>query len=114
VVAAELRETLTFFETVAVAHFRYEETVLFAALARGAENAAQVADLRRGHERFGIDLDRFQRQVTSYELSGDPSVLLTLGARMIRELREHLEAEEKWAQSSLEVGMNRELQADCP
>jgi len=114
VVAAELRETLTFFETVAVAHFRYEETVVFAALAQGAENAAQVADLRRGHERFGVDLDRFQRQVTSYELSGDPSVLLTLGARMIRELREHLEAEEKWAQSSLEVGMNRELQADCP
>jgi 2-iminoacetate synthase len=93
--AAALGEILVYFESAVVEHFRYEETVLFAALGQQAEGAGQIAELRQGHERFGVDLDRFRRQVTSYELSGDPGVLLTLGSRTIRELREHLEAEEK-------------------
>jgi hypothetical protein len=33
--------------------------------------------------------------MVSYGLSKDPTVLLTLGARMIREMRAHLEAEEQ-------------------
>jgi hypothetical protein len=33
--------------------------------------------------------------MVSYGLSRDPTVLLTLGSRMIRELRGHLEAEEE-------------------
>jgi len=111
--AAALRKVLRYFETVAVEHFRQEETVLFATLGQQAESAAQIPEWRRGHERFGVDLDRFQRQVTSYELSGDPSVLLTLGSRIIRELREHLEAEEKLWGNEFEVGTNRERQADC-
>jgi len=111
--AAALREILTFFETVAVGHFRYEETVLFAALGKQNERAARVSELRRGHERFGVDLDRFQRQVSSYELSGDPSALLTLGSRIIREFREHLESEEKLLENLFEVGKNRELPTDC-
>ena len=111
-VAAALREILTFFETVAGRHFRYEETILFAASGQQAESAVEVSELRRGHERFGVDLDRFQRQVSSYELSGDPSALLTLGSRIIRELREHLESEEKLLENPFEVGKNRELQTD--
>ena len=112
--AAALREILRYFETAGVEHFRYEETVLFAGWGQHAESAGQVAEWRRGHERFGVDLDRFQRQVTSFELSGDPGVLLTLGARVIRELREHLGAEEKLWGNVFEVSTNRELQADCP
>jgi iron-sulfur cluster repair protein YtfE (RIC family) len=111
--AAALRKVLRYFETVVVEHFRQEETVLFATLGQQAESAAQIPEWRRGHERFGVDLDRFQRQVTSYELSGDPSVLLTLGSRIIRELREHLEAEEKLWGNEFEVGTNGERQADC-
>jgi len=42
-----------------------------------------------------VDLDKFERQMVSYGLSKDPTVLLTLGARMIREMRTHLVAEEQ-------------------
>ena len=69
--------------------------MLFSRLARPAPGAATIPELRRDHERFGVDLDRFERQVTSYELSGDPTVLVNLGNRMIREFRKHLEAEEQ-------------------
>jgi predicted phosphoadenosine phosphosulfate sulfurtransferase len=54
-----------------------------------------LAAFRADHERFGVDLDKFERQMVSYGLSGDPTVLLTLGARMIREMRAHLKAEEQ-------------------
>jgi len=40
-------------------------------------------------------MDRFERQIASYELSGDPIVLLTLGSRIVRELRDQLSAEKK-------------------
>ena len=52
-------------------------------------------EIENSHERFGVDLDKFERQMVSYGLSRDPTVLLTLGARMIREMRGHLEAEEQ-------------------
>ena len=35
--------------------------------------------------------------MASYQLSGDPTVLLTLGERIIRELNEHLAMEEAFA-----------------
>ena len=35
--------------------------------------------------------------MASYQLSGDPTVLLTIGERAIRELGEHLTAEEEFA-----------------
>jgi 2-iminoacetate synthase len=111
--AAALREILAFFEAVIVGHFRYEETVLFVALAQQAESAAHVSQLRQGHERFGVDLDRFLRQVSSYELSGDPSVLLTLGSRIIREFREHLESEEKLLRNPFGARKNGELPRHC-
>jgi hypothetical protein len=43
-------------------------------------------------------LDKFERQMASYQLSGDPTVLLTLGNRAIRELGEHLDGEEEFAE----------------
>jgi predicted phosphoadenosine phosphosulfate sulfurtransferase len=55
---------------------------------------SKLAAFRADHERFGVDLDKFARQMVSYGISRDPTVLLTLGARMIREMRDHLEAEE--------------------
>jgi len=45
---------------------------------------------------LGIDLDKFERQMVSYQLSGDPTVLLTMGERIIRELNEHLSGEEEF------------------
>jgi 2-iminoacetate synthase len=92
--ASALRDLLNFFETVVIEHCRYEETVLFKVLSEDAPSAVEIPVLTHHHERFAADLDKFRRQVDSYELSGDPSVLLTLGSRIIREFRAHLEAEE--------------------
>ncbi len=93
--SAALGEVMDFFKSSAMAHCREEEDELFPALARRAELAAKLAVFRTAHERLGIDLDKFERQVASYDLSGDPSVLLTLGERIIREFRAHLDAEEE-------------------
>jgi 2-iminoacetate synthase len=94
-VDASLREILEYFKTVLTSHCRQEESELFPALHRDAELTAKLAAFRADHERFGVDLDKFERQMVSYGLSKDPTVLLTLGARMIREMRAHLEAEEQ-------------------
>jgi 2-iminoacetate synthase len=94
--SGELRALLHYFETVVVEHCRWEEAVLFPAQTPGGTQTTEVASLRDEHERFGIDLDRFARQITSYEQSGDPTVLVTLGGRMIREFRRHLEQEEQF------------------
>jgi hypothetical protein len=92
---ASLHEILKYFETVLTAHCRQEESELFPAFHRDADIASKLAAFREDHERFGVDLDKFERQMVSYGLSRDPTVLLTLGARMIREMRAHLEAEEQ-------------------
>jgi hypothetical protein len=92
---ASLREILEYFKTVLTSHCRQEESELFPAFYRGAEATSKLAGFRADHERFGVDLDKFDRQMISYGLSKDPTVLLTLGARMIREMRAHLEAEEQ-------------------
>ena len=92
---ASLREILEYFKTVLTAHCRQEESELFPAFHRDAEITSRLAAFRADHERFGVDLDKFERQMVSYGLSKDPTVLLTLGARMIREMRAHLEAEEQ-------------------
>jgi hypothetical protein len=92
---ATLHEILEYFKTVLTTHGRQEESELFPAFHQGAEGASRLAALRADHERFGVDLDKFERQMVSYGLSRDPTVLLTLGARMIREMRGHLEAEER-------------------
>ena len=92
---ASLREILEYFKTVLTTHCRQEESELFPAMHGDAEVASKLAAFRAHHERFGVDLDKFERQMVSYDLSKDPTVLLTLGARMIRELRGHLEAEEQ-------------------
>ena len=96
-----LRPLLEYFRTFVVSHCRHEETALFPRLDRDRQVMPQLDALRRDHERLGVDLDKLERQLISYGLSGDPSVLLTLGDRLIRELREHLDAEE-------------ELLAGCP
>jgi iron-sulfur cluster repair protein YtfE (RIC family) len=92
-----LREILEYFKTVLTSHCRQEESELFPALLQDAENASRLAAFRADHERFGVDLDKFERQMVSYGLSKDPTVLLSLGTRMIRELRAHLEAEEQFS-----------------
>jgi 2-iminoacetate synthase len=104
VVATGLRERLRFFETTYIEHCRNEENLLQASLAEQPEGQSRVAALCADHEHFAVDLDRFQRQVTSYEQSGNPIVLLMLGGRMIGELREHLDAEDRWFAHWLERG----------
>jgi 2-iminoacetate synthase len=90
-----LRDIMEYFKTVLTTHSRREESELFPALLQDGDCASKLAALRAGHERFGVDLDKFERQMVSYGLSKDPTVLLTLGSRMIREMRAHLEAEEE-------------------
>ncbi|MGD0222656.1 MAG: hemerythrin domain-containing protein [Terriglobia bacterium] len=94
---AALRMTMHFFKTYAMDHCRREESGFFRMFAPGAVPTAKLQAFRDGHERFGIDLDRFERQMASYQLSGDPCVLLNLGERTIRELGEHLAMEEGFA-----------------
>ena len=91
---ASLRESLEYFRAVLTTHCRREESEWFPALLQHAEAAPRFASLRAEHERFGVDLDRFERQMISYGLSKDPTVIASLGGRMIREMRAHLEAEE--------------------
>ena len=92
---ATLHEILEYFKTVLTTHGRQEESELFPAFHQGTEITSRLAAFRADHERFGVDLDKFERQMVSYGLSRDPTVLLTLGNRMIREMRAHLEAEEQ-------------------
>jgi 2-iminoacetate synthase len=97
-VDASLGEILEYFKTFLTSHCRQEESELFPAFHQDAEIASRLAAFRADHERFGVDLDKFERQMVSYGMSRDPTVLLTLGARILRELRAHLEAEELlWA-----------------
>ena len=91
-----LREVLDYFKTNLSTHCRLEESELYPAFPQNRETASQVAAFRAQHERFAVDLDKFERQMVSYGLSRDPTVLVSLGARIIREMRGHLEAEEKF------------------
>jgi 2-iminoacetate synthase len=93
---ASLRMTMHFFKTYAMEHCRREENAFFRTFVSNSEAMAKLQTFRAAHERLGIDLDKFERQMASYQLSGDPSVLLTLGERTIRELNEHLVAEEEF------------------
>ena len=96
---AALRESLDYLKTLLTTHCRREESEAFPALQQHTALAAKLAALRAEHERFGVDLDKFERQMASYCLSKDPTVLLSLGGRMLREIRAHLEAEEHlWGQ----------------
>jgi 2-iminoacetate synthase len=94
-VDVSLHEILEYLKTVLTSQCRQEESELFPAFHRDAELTSRLAAFRAEHERFGVDLDKFERQMVSYGLSRDPTVLLTLGTRMIREMRAHLEAEEQ-------------------
>jgi hypothetical protein len=94
---AALRMTMYFFKTYAMDHCRREESAFFSTFAPSPESTAKLQAFREGHERLGIDLDKFERQMASYQLSGDPTVLLNVGERTIRELNEHLAAEEEFA-----------------
>ena len=96
---AALRMTMDFFNTYVMDHCRREENVFFRGFAPSPDSTAMLPAFRDAHERLGVDLDKFERQMASYQLSGDPSVLLTLGERTIRELTEHLGAEEAFAQA---------------
>jgi len=108
-----LRNVLGYFETEVVEHCRREEAALFPAVAEQSAGRAGVSRLLEDHERFGVDLDRFRRQVTSYELSGDPTALLTLGGRIIREFRNHLDLEDELFRSRLGVDASPGLGGAC-
>jgi 2-iminoacetate synthase len=97
---ASVRESLEYFKSALSTHCRREESNLFPSLQTDGRVNSKLTAFRADHERFGVDLDRFERQMVSYGLSGDPTVLLTLGSRMIREMRAHLEAEEQLWNSS--------------
>jgi len=103
IAAGEFRERLRFFETTYIEHCRQEENILQASLAEKPEWEERVASFRLDHERLAIDLDRLQRQATSYEQSGDPTVLLMLGNRVITALRAHLDAEDRYFSHWLEA-----------
>ena len=94
---AALRMTMHFFKTYAVDHCRREENGFFRTLAPQPDLTAKFQAFRDAHERLGIDLDKFERQMASYQLSGDPTVLLGIGDRTIREWGEHLTQEERFA-----------------
>ena len=94
---AALNTTMHFFKTYAMDHCRREERALFYTLERNADSTARIQAFRVGHERLGIDLGEFERQMASYQLSGDPTVLRSLGDRVIRELGEHISGEEEFA-----------------
>ncbi|MGO8788532.1 MAG: radical SAM protein [Terriglobia bacterium] len=94
---AALRMTMYFFKTFAMDHCRREEHAFLNSIPPSPDAALKLQAVRDGHERLGIDLDKFERQMASYQLSGDPTVLLTLGERTIRELNEHLAMEEAFA-----------------
>jgi len=91
--AQHLEGFLKSFATASVEHCRRAESLL----ARrpdvlGLPGRREFCDY---HEHFGVDLDRFRRQIASYQLSADPTVLLMLGSRIVREFRAHLGAEQK-------------------
>jgi hypothetical protein len=90
---------LHFFQTFAIEHCRKEEADFLQALGQHPDGLSRLEGFRLDHERLGVDLDKFQRQLVSYGLSGDPGVLLTLGDRIIRELREHMNAEEQFMET---------------
>jgi len=94
-----LCDILEYFKTVLTTHCRREESEVYSSFPQNADVTPMLAAFRAQHERFGVDLDKFERQMVSYDLSKDPTVLVTLGSRMIREMRAHLEAEEQlWSQ----------------
>ena len=101
---AALRMTMHFFKTDVMDHCRREENAFFRTLEPGPGATAKLQEFRGGHERLGIDLDKFERQMASYQLSGDPGVLLTVGERVIRELGEHLGLEEALAEGQFGAG----------
>jgi 2-iminoacetate synthase len=101
---AALGMTMHFFKTFVIDHCRREETALFPSFPQNPDVTPRLQAFRAAHERLGIDLDKFERQMASYQLSGDPSVLLTVGERIIRELTEHLAAEEEFAKKQPVAG----------
>ncbi len=93
---AALRMTMHFFKTYTMDHCRREEHAFFRTLTRDQDSETKFQTFRAAHERLGIDLGEFERQMASYQRSGDPTVLLTLGDRTIRELNAHLAGEEEF------------------
>lgn len=88
---------LDYFKTAVMDHCRKEESAFFPVMSRDAGALRPLQQFRDDHEHLAIDLDRFERQVVSYSLSGDPGALQLLGSRIIREMRNHLDAEDAFA-----------------
>lgn len=107
-----LEDRLAALRDVAMQVSREEEELLFPR-ALGVLNPETIESLRRDHENVAVDLDRFERQIASYRQSGDPTVLLTLGRRMIGELRRHLRSEESLLEEVVRAGSRPNLEAEC-
>ena len=103
--ANEMRGHLQYFGTDYSENCREEERSFQLLQMVEPKNAPEIEHLLNDHERFAVDLDRFQRQIASYEQSGDPTVLLAISGRMIPELGAHLDREDslfaKWIASGL-------------
>jgi 2-iminoacetate synthase len=110
--AAVLEDRLAALRDLLMAVSRSEEESLFPRAARLLDPET-LEHFRREHENFAVDLDRFERQIASYRQSGDPTVLLTLGRRMIGELRRHLQSEESLLEGWLRAGTRPNLEAEC-
>jgi hypothetical protein len=78
----QLRACLKLFATAAVEPCRAAESRL-----AGWRTPMPAREFCEYHERFGVDIDRFEQQVASYELSADPIVLRTVDGRIISEFR---------------------------
>ena len=100
----EMRGHLQYFESDYSEHCREEERAFQLLQTVESKTASAIEHLLDDHERFAVDLDRFQRQIASYQQSGDPTVLLAISGRMIPELDAHFNREDslfaKWISSS--------------
>ena len=106
---AALRMTMHFFKTYVMDHCRREEKSAFGVSPVGTDGSAGLQGFRDAHERLAIDLDKFERQMASYQLSGDPGVLLTLGDRITREWAKHLKLEEEFVSGRSTSGAREKL-----
>ena len=93
---AALPHDAAFFQDLCDGPLPPEEHAYSHILAPSPDLAAKVQVFRDEHERFGMDLAEFERQMASYHISGDPTVLHSMGDRVIRELKEHIAAEERF------------------
>ncbi len=91
-----LRAIMEYFKTTVMEHCRKEESAFLPAASQGADASRSLQEFRDYHEHLAIDLDKFDRQISSYRLSGDAGALRLMGSRIVREMRRHLDTEDEF------------------